>query len=111
MSKLERYILDTYEGIRTLTCRMAETAARGEWRQLEQLDDACQELFRELPHWDHGQPGCAEYQSRKACLIQAILDHDARIREYVEPQLTDLRYLLGASAQARRVDKLYGGAA
>lgn len=111
MSRLERYVLDTYEGICALALRMAEAAARSDWDQLTKLDEHCQELFRELPHWDQGQPGCAEYQSRKASMIQAILDHDARIRDCIEPQLADIRYLLGATTQARRVHSLYGGAA
>ena len=104
----EQQTLATYEHIARLTAEMLAAAEAGQWDRLTALEQECGALFAPLiAEADRPVPVSADYRQRKAKLILLILADDARIRELVEPRLSELSALLGATRRKQTLERAY----
>jgi flagellar protein FliT len=104
----EQQALVAYEHIARITGQMLAAAKAAQWDRLTALEEQCSALFAPLmAEPERAAPPSAEYRQRKAELLRAILDDDARIRVLVEPRLEDLTALLGATRQKQQLNRAY----
>ncbi len=85
--------LETYEQISVLSASMVAAARAGDWERLLELEHQVALLADTLA--GDGDRLAAVDASRKAILIQQILDDDAEIRRHTEPWMERVRAYLG----------------
>jgi len=104
----EQQTLATYERIARLTGQMLAAAEASQWERLTALEQDCRTLVAPLiGEPERAVPGSAEYRQRQAELLRHILADDARIRALVEPRLTELAALLGATRRKQTLEQAY----
>jgi flagellar protein FliT len=87
--------LETYEQIAMLSASMVAAARAGDWPRLLELEHQVARLADTLAGDGDGDRLAAVDASRKATLIQQILDDDAEIRRHTEPWMERVRAYLG----------------
>ena len=85
--------LKTYEQMAALSASMVTAARAGDWEGLMELEHQVA-LLADTLAGGVDRPAAVD-ASRKAALIQQILDDDAEIRRHTEPWMDRLRAYLG----------------
>jgi flagellar protein FliT len=101
--------IEIYEEMSALSTRMVEAAQTGEWDTLFDLEQSVSRLRVILMADLDPNAGLTKAElSRKAALIQRILDNDAEIRRYTEPRMEHVRKFLGGTTQRKKLEHAYG---
>lgn len=101
--------IEIYEEMSALSTRMVEAAQSGDWDNLITLEQSVSQLRDILMADVEPNAGLSKVDmSRKAALIQRILNNDAEIRSYTEPRMEHMRKYLGGANQRRKVEHAYG---
>jgi flagellar protein FliT len=100
-------ILVLYEAIARLTGQMLAAARNGDWEQLVSIGQDCSAQTARLRKIEDGLPRDAAHLRRKTELIHGALDDDARIRELVNPWLTQLAALIGNTRHQQQLHHAY----
>ena len=104
----EQQTLATYERIARLTGQMLAAAEAGQWDQLTALEQETSALFAPLIAEPHRPARTSpEYRERMSVLLRQILGDDARLRALVEPRLSELSALLGATRRKQTLERAY----
>jgi hypothetical protein len=103
--------LENYEALLVLTRELREAAARGEWDQLQDIQQMRAALFVSMVPVDSTATLDQPALQRKDELIQQVLSDEAEIRELVRSHLAQLQTALQDSRQELRLLKEYGGQA
>jgi hypothetical protein len=101
--------LENYETLSALTRGLREAAARGEWDQLQDIQQKRAALFDSMVPVDSTATLDQPALRRKDELIQQVLTDEAEIRELVHSHLAQLQTALQDSRQELRLLKEYGG--
>ncbi len=93
-------VMDQYEEIADASRSMLEAAHRGDWGQVMEIEERCQQLIAALKLASHRDALGDREQRRRIALLRSILNDDAQIRVRAEPWLRDLEDFLRSAPQA-----------
>lgn len=100
-------LMNLYEAIQTTTKKMVAAAQNGEWEKLVKLEEGCRLLTNELINNEVEIFLSDELQQKKIRIIHQVLDDDARIRSYTEPQMEKLHAILSTQKQKNKLQQAY----
>jgi flagellar protein FliT len=100
-------VIEKYESLASITGKMREAAAQGEWDMLAELEEQSRAQVAEMKALDLA-PINEETRLRKVALIKKILADDAAIRAKTEPWMAQLQRIMGNARSEDRVQKAYG---
>ena len=86
-------LLQHYEAIEQVSCRMLEAARAGDWQRVTELEDTCRLLISRLKQ-AATRPLSAEERKVKAGIMRRLLINDAQLRALAEPELDRLSRLV-----------------
>jgi len=95
-------VLEHYETLSSITGKMRDAAAQGEWDRLIELEEESRTHVAEMKTLDLA-PMDEATRLRKVILIKKILADDAEIRNKTEPWMAELQRIM---SNARSEDKL-----
>lgn len=99
-------IIEDYERLSTITGKMREAAAAGEWDELISLEKRCADAVAALKPRD-GMPAEESARQAKSALIRKMLADDKAIREQVEPWMRQLERIMQSSRSEQRLHQTY----
>jgi len=100
--------IELYQDMTALSAEMVEAARAHDWNRLVALEKSVAALRNGLMGNDDNSRLTATERSRKAAMIQRILDDDAEIRRHTEPWMEQVRHFLGGTAVRQKVARAYG---
>ena len=87
-------LLSYYEAIEKASVDMLAAAQRGDWGQVEQLEDTCGQLISRLQDAARSRPLPPEQARARGRILLRILLNDAQIRSLAEPWRDRLERLM-----------------
>ncbi len=100
-------MLSTYEALSELTSTMLAAARQGEWDQLATLEQRCRGYVGSLMQATPVALNETE-QRTKIAIIRAILQNDAKIRNFTEPHMHQLQERISMARTSQRGVRAYG---
>lgn len=99
-------VIADYQLLSTLTGRMREAAASGEWDALIALEHTCAQQLATLKTRD-AVPADESVRRQKADLIRKMLADDKAIREKTEPWMRQLEQIMHSARSEQRLHQAY----
>lgn len=96
-------LLGYYEAIESASQDMLRAARNGDWDTVVKLEGACAVLISQLKHASEHHALGKEERVLKSRIMQRILFNDAEIRTITEPWLNDLRRMMGAPIDPKKM--------
>jgi len=93
-------LIHHYEAIARESRSMLEAAHRGDWHEVDRIEQRCREMIAGLRQASRADALGDGENVRRMALLRAILQDDAQIRRRAEPWLRELEALLAAPAPA-----------
>ncbi|MFA6014019.1 MAG: flagellar protein FliT [Gallionellaceae bacterium] len=103
-------VLEKYESLSTITGKMREAAAQGDWDLLVELEEQSRARVEEMKLLDLA-PIDEATRLRKVTLIRKILADDAEIRSKTEPWMAQLQRIMSNARSEDRLQKAYSSGA
>lgn len=100
-------VLEKYESLASITGKMREAAAQGEWDILIELEEQSIARVAEMKILDLS-PIDEATRLRKVSLIKKILADDAAIRSQTEPWMAQLQRIMNNARSEDKLQKAYG---
>ena len=100
-------VIENYEFLSSLTGQMCAAATQGEWDRLVELEKQCSQRLASMKAQDAATPIDENTRLRKVALIRKILADDKDIRNYIEPQMSQLQHLMQGAKQEHRLLETY----
>lgn len=101
-------VIRNYESLSSLTARMRDAAANGEWETLISLEQQCSRHVDAMKPADIATTLDEYSRRRKIELIKKILDDDADIRSRTQAWMAQLQRLIQSGQQEQRLHSVYG---
>ncbi|SPJ17811.1 Flagellar chaperone (modular protein) [Burkholderiales bacterium] len=95
-------LIHQYEEIATASRSMLDAAHRGDWCQVKEIEERCQQMIAALKLASPRDALGDREQRRRIALLRSILNDDAQIRVRAEPWLRDLEDFLRSAPQAQK---------
>jgi flagellar protein FliT len=104
-------VIEKYEALSSITGKMRDAAAQGEWDMLIDLEEQSRAHVAEMKVLDLA-PIDEATRLRKVALIKKILADDAAIRSKTEPWMAELQRIMSNARSEDKLQKAYssGGA-
>lgn len=99
-------VIEQYESLASITGKMREAAAQGDWDLLVELEKQSSARVEEMKILDLS-PIDEATRLRKVALIKRILADDAQIRSYTEPWMAQLQRIMNSARSEARLQQAY----
>lgn len=100
-------VIEKYELLSSVTGKMREAAAQGEWDLLIELEEQSRDHVAQMKMLDLA-PADEATRVRKAALIKKILADDAVIRSQTEQWMAQLQRIMNNARSEDKLQKAYG---
>ena len=100
-------VIEKYELLSSVTGKMREAAAQGEWDLLIELEEQSRDHVAQMKTLDLA-PADEDTRVRKAALIKKILADDAVIRSQTEQWMAQLQRIMNNARSEDKLQKAYG---
>ncbi len=101
-------VITNYESLSSITSLMREAAVHGEWDQLIDLEQQCNQHVSAMQTVDTESKLDEPSRQRKVQLIKKILADDAEIRNRTEKWMEQLQHIMHNNRQEQRLQEAYG---
>ncbi len=99
-------VIEKYEILSSITGKMRDAAAQGEWDLLIELEEQSKRLVAEMKTMDL-TPVDEATRLRKVALIRKILADDAAIRSKTELWMEELQRIMNNARSETKLQKAY----
>jgi flagellar protein FliT len=99
-------VIEDYQSLSSITGKMREAAAQGEWDKLISLEQECQRKVEELKPRDV-VPSNPDERKLKIALIKKMLADDADIRSRTESWMEQLQRIMQSTHSEQKLQQTY----
>lgn len=99
-------VIEDYQSLSSITGKMREAAAQGEWDKLISLEQECQRKVEELKPRDV-VPSNPDERKLKIALIKKMLADDADIRSRTESWMEQLQRIMQSTRSEQKLQQTY----
>lgn len=99
-------VIEDYQSLSSITGKMREAAAQGEWDKLISLEQECQRKVEELKPRDV-VPSNPNERQQKIALIKKMLADDADIRSRTETWMGQLQRIMQSTRSEQQLQQTY----
>jgi flagellar protein FliT len=101
-------VIENYQRLSSITGKMREAAALGEWDHLIELEKECSQHVARMKQQDT-LPIDEGTRQQKITLIKKILADDASIRSKTEPWMAQLQRIMQSARSEQQLQQAYFG--